>query len=129
MDSPNSNAEEHVDGDRATEIEAVTAALTATWSTVLGTDPETEPDFKRATGTSLDLIDIQVRLHRSHSLVLDLDKVTEPVTFQSLVACIRRADDEDEGAISSGMDSDAAASSSEGRCPLRQQRSSHRLST
>ncbi|MAH67392.1 MAG: hypothetical protein CMJ27_14375 [Phycisphaerae bacterium] len=113
MDSPNSNAEEHVDGDRATEIEAVTAALTATWSTVLGTDPETEPDFKRATGTSLDLIDIQVRLHRSHSLVLDLDKVTEPVTFQSLVACIRRADDEDEGAISSGMDSDAAASSSE----------------
>ncbi len=56
------------------------------WRKHLGTDPASEPDFMRAGGSSVLLMEIQFGIQRSTGRMIDLEELDLPILFDSIVA-------------------------------------------
>lgn len=63
----------------------ITEILRDLWQRLLGTSPENEPDFMRAGGSSLTLMEIQFSLSKQAGVLLDIDSIPFPVTFGGVV--------------------------------------------
>ena len=54
------------------------------WQSLLGVSPEQEPDFMRAGGSSLTLMEIQFSLNKRAGILLDIDSIPFPITFRGI---------------------------------------------
>ncbi len=54
------------------------------WQSLLGVSPEREPDFMRAGGSSLTLMEIQFSLNKRAGILLDIDSIPFPITFRGI---------------------------------------------
>ena len=55
------------------------------WQSLLGVSPADEPDFMRAGGSSLTLMEIQFSLNKQTGVLLDIDSIRFPVVFSGIV--------------------------------------------
>ena len=71
---------------KAGEDEAkITGILRDLWQGLLGVSPEDEPEFIRAGGSSLTLMEIQFSLNKEAGILLDIDSIRFPVDFSGIV--------------------------------------------
>ncbi|MCP4834283.1 MAG: hypothetical protein GY895_05900, partial [Phycisphaera sp.] len=84
------------------------------WLRILGTPPSAEPDFSRAGGTSVDLVELQLRLLRDDSISLELSRLADPLTFDALVETVVRIPKSDERPTDSEPPSEGFAAVLEG---------------
>lgn len=63
----------------------VTKVVGDLWEHHLGTDPRSEPDFMRAGGSSLLLMEIQFGIQRSTGRMIDLEALDLPIHFDAIV--------------------------------------------
>ncbi|MAH67531.1 MAG: hypothetical protein CMJ27_14380 [Phycisphaerae bacterium] len=61
---------------------------------LLGVDPDDDPDFMRAGGSSLLLMEFQLRLYQQRWILLDLDSLEYPINFDAMVSLAREASGE-----------------------------------
>ena len=66
-------------------------AVAKHWFQILGVAASEQPDFSRAGGTSVDLVELQLRLLRDESITLDLGRLPDPLTFESLIGILTTA--------------------------------------
>jgi amino acid adenylation domain-containing protein len=64
------------------------ALLRELWSTLLGVSPEVEPDFMRAGGSSLLLMEIQLGLQKRSGVWIDLESLDLPIRFEAVLALV-----------------------------------------
>jgi hypothetical protein len=67
------------------EVQGVAEIVTDLWKQHLGTDPASEPDFMRAGGSSLLLMEIQFGIQKSTGRMIDLEALDLPIHFDSIV--------------------------------------------
>jgi non-ribosomal peptide synthetase component F len=63
----------------------ITEILADLWQSLLGVSPEDEPDFMRAGGSSLTLMEIQFALNKQTGVLLDIDLIRFPVVFSGII--------------------------------------------
>lgn len=63
----------------------ITEILEELWRSLLGVSSEDEPDFMRAGGSSLTLMEIQFSLNKRAGVLLDIDSIPFPVTFHGII--------------------------------------------
>ena len=102
-------------GDRASSTpDEVTEIVAKHWLKILGTPPSAEPDFSRAGGTSVDLVELQLRLLRDDSISLEMTRLPDPLTFDALVETVVRIPGGDERPTDSEAPSERFAAILEG---------------
>ena len=86
------------EGDGGSSDQQEFAALAARhWREILGTPPEDQPDFSCAGGTSIDLVELQLRLLRDGSVSLDLARLPDPLTFDALLESVESISKDSDG--------------------------------
>ncbi len=90
------------------------AILSKEWFEILGASPEDHQDFSHAGGTSVDLLELQMRLLRDRSLLLDLSRLPDPLTFDALLGSVERVVGSQEGPTGSANSPDQAVDLVEG---------------
>lgn len=97
-------------GDRTSSASDELAGIVAShWLEILGTAPSEQPDFSRAGGTSVDLVELQLRLLRDDSIALELGGLPDPLTYDALVRAVAQAPDRRgrrDGSAESSIDVD-----------------------
>ncbi|MDE0889944.1 MAG: acyl carrier protein, partial [Phycisphaerales bacterium] len=58
------------------------ALLRELWTSLLGISPDAEPDFMRAGGSSLLLIEVQLGMQKRSGLRIDLESLDLPIRFE-----------------------------------------------
>ncbi|MDA0296496.1 MAG: acyl carrier protein [Planctomycetota bacterium] len=66
--------------------------LRGLWSALLEVPPEVEPDFIRAGGSSLLLMEIQLGMQKQSGIWIDLDTLDLPIRFEQMCSLLRAQD-------------------------------------
>ena len=76
--------------DSSSELSALAKVVAKQWFEILRIPVSEQPDFSRAGGSSIDLVELQLRLLRDHSISLELAELPDPLTFDALVRAVVR---------------------------------------
>ena len=71
------------------DVNANEAILRELWTTLLGVSPDIEPDFMRAGGSSLLLMEIQLGLQKRSGVWIDLESLDLPIRFEAVLALVQ----------------------------------------
>jgi hypothetical protein len=96
------------DPKKSSGKEGVVGVLRSLWMDLLGVDPDDDPDFMRAGGSSLLLMEFQLRFYKQRRILLDLDSLEYPINFDAMVALAREASGESSEEASDKPDSPTA---------------------
>ena len=96
------------DPKKSSGKEGVVGVLRSLWIDLLGVDPDDDPDFMRAGGSSLLLMEFQLRFYKQRRILLDLDSLEYPINFDAMVALAREASGESSEEASDKPDSPTA---------------------
>ncbi len=88
-------------GRGSSEPEKLAGIVAKHWFGILRIPPSEQSDFSRAGGTSLDLLELQLRLLRENSIAIDLSALPDPLDFDDLVEAA--ASDPKKRELSAGL--------------------------
>ncbi|NCF39398.1 MAG: hypothetical protein GWP75_04685, partial [Planctomycetia bacterium] len=84
-------------GRGSSDVDEFASVLRKHWIDILETPPEEQSDFVRCGGSSLDLLELQLRLLREHAVLLDLSRLPDSLTFDVLIGSVERVAVSQEG--------------------------------
>lgn len=68
------------------------SVIRETWRELLRVDPEKEPEFAKAGGSSMDAIDLQLLLYKRTGRKILIESIPEPLTFSGVVDAVQSAE-------------------------------------